>query len=598
MCGIAGEIRFDQTAADQGAVARMTDSMVPRGPDAGGIWSDERVCLGHRRLKIIDLSDKAAQPMVDPELRLTVVFNGCVYNFQELRGDLEKAGYRFRSRSDTEVIAKAYHRWGTTCVERFLGMFAFAVHEHDTGVTVLARDRLGIKPIYLSEGSGRLRFASTLPALLAAGRVDGSVDTSIDDVALHHYLSFHSVVPAPRTILAGVRKLPPATVRTVRPDGSATDRTYWRPVHERRPEYAELSEQDWTDVMLAALRRAVRRRMVADVPVGVLLSGGLDSSLIVALLADEGQQGLKTFSVGFEATGGESGDEFEYSDLMAEHFRTDHQRILVPADRLLPAVDKAITAMSEPMVSHDCVAFYLLSGEVSKSVTVVQSGQGADEVFAGYDWYPPLAGVPRDEAVAAYSRVFVDRPHADLAEIVEPERLLGHDASGEFVARHFAAPGADSTLDAALRLDSSIMLVDDPVKRVDNMTMTWGLEARVPFLDHELVELAAACPPELKLAEGGKGVLKRAARGVVPHAVIDRPKGYFPVPAIRQLSGGFLERVRDAVTDPAAKARGLIRGDYIERMLEEPNEHRTTLGSNALWQVALLEMWLQERGVS
>jgi asparagine synthase (glutamine-hydrolysing) len=228
----------------------------------------------------------------------------------------------------------------------------------------------------------------------------------------------------------------------------------------------------------------------------------------------------------------------------------------------------------------------------------VQSGQGADEVLAGYDWYPPLEGVPRDDAVDAYTRVFVDRPHAELADILEPERMLDRDASRQFVAENFAMPGATDTLDAALRLDSSVMLVDDPVKRVDNMTMAWGLEARVPFLDHELVELAAACPGEHKLADGGKGVLKRASRGVVPDTIIDRPKGYFPVPAIRHLSGGFLERVRDAVTDPAAKSRGLIRADYIERMLAEPNEHRTTLGSNALWQVALLEMWLQARGIT
>jgi asparagine synthase (glutamine-hydrolysing) len=572
----------------------MTGTMVARGPDAEGSWSAPRVALGHRRLKIIDLSEKGSQPMVDDDLRLTVVFNGCIYNYQELREELGKAGYRFFSHSDTEVIGKAYHRWGTACVERFYGMFAFAVYEHDSGTVVLGRDRLGIKPLYLSETPGRLRFASTLPALLAAG----DVDTSIDLVALHHYMSFHSVVPAPRTILSGIRKLPPATVRTVLADGTSTEHTYWRADHRRQNAYAGMSEDDWAQAMLETLRRAVRRRMVADVPVGVLLSGGLDSSLIVALLSEQGQSGLRTFSVGFEAGGGESGDEFSYSDLVARHFGTDHQQIMVPGDGMLPAVDRAIESMSEPMVSHDCVAFYLLSGEVSRSVTVVQSGQGADEVLAGYDWYPPLAGVPRDQAVDAYSRVFVDRPHSELAGILEPDRLIGHDASGRFIADHFAMPGATDTLDAALRLDSSVMLVDDPVKRVDNMTMAWGLEARVPFLDHEVVELAAACPGEHKLAEGGKGVLKRASRNVVPDAIIDRPKGYFPVPAIRHLSGGFLDRVRDAVTDPSAKARALFRGDYIERMLAEPNEHRTTLGSNALWQVALLEMWLQARSIT
>jgi asparagine synthase (glutamine-hydrolysing) len=416
-------------------------------------------------------------------------------------------------------------------------------------------------------------------------------------VALHHYMTFHSVVPAPRTILAGVRKLPPATVRTIRPDGTGEEHVYWRPEHVRRAQHEGMSARDWRDAVLESLRVAVRRRMVADVPVGVLLSGGLDSSLVVALLADEGQVGLKTFSVGFHATAGESGDEFEYSDLIAEHFGTDHQQILVDPHRMLPAVDAAITAMNEPMVSHDCVAFYLLSEEVAKSVKVVQSGQGADEVFAGYSWYPPLARVPRSRAVHEYARVFTDRPHEDMAGILEPEWLLADDPSRAFVAEHFAREGATETLDAALRIDSTIMLVDDPVKRVDNMTMAWGLEARVPFLDHELVELAAACPPELKLAHGGKGVLKEAARGVVPDAVIDRPKGYFPVPAIRHLEGPFLERVRDAVDAPVAKDRGLVRRDWLDAMLADPNTQRTNLGSNALWQVALLEMWLQERGI-
>ncbi|HZZ49003.1 MAG TPA: N-acetylglutaminylglutamine amidotransferase [Pseudonocardia sp.] len=593
MCGIAGELRFNGTAADATAVARMCDTMLERGPDGSGIVASGRIALGHRRLKIIDLSEKASQPMVDPELGLTVAYNGCIYNYRELRDELTTYGYRFFSRSDTEVIAKAYHRWGTACVEHLYGMFAFAIAERDSGTVVLARDRLGIKPLYLAESTTRLRFASTLPALVEAG----DVDTSIDPVALHHYLSFHSVVPSPRTILAGIRKLPPATVRTIHADGTSTEHRYWSPGHSRRPDHRGRSAQDWADEMLAGLRRAVTRRMVADVPVGVLLSGGLDSSVIVALLAENGQHGLRTFSVGFEASGGECGDEFHYSDIVAEHFATDHQKILVPTDQLLPSIDATIGAMSEPMVSHDCVAFYLLSGEVSRSVTVVQCGQGADEILAGYDWYPPLAGVPRERAVDAYSKVFVDRPHGELAAILEPERMLDLDASGQFIAEHFNVPGAETTLDAALRLDSSVMLADDPVKRVDNMTMAWSLEARVPFLDHELVELAAACPPELKLADGGKGVLKQACRGVVPDSIIDRPKGYFPVPAVRHLSGGFLDRVRDALHDPAAKERGLFRIDYVQRMLAEPNENRTTLGSNALWQVALLEMWLQERRV-
>lgn len=596
MCGIAGEIRFDDTPANVDAVTTMTAALHRRGPDGWGSYAGGRTALGHRRLKIIDLSDRAAQPMVDPELGLTVVFNGLIYNYRELRSELGTAGYRFFSDSDSEVLLKAYHRWGTHCVDHFLGMFAFAVLERDSGRLVLGRDRLGIKPLYLSQTPRRLRFASTLPALLAAGEVD----TAIDPVALHHYLSFHSVVPAPRTILAGVEKLPPATVRTVHPDGRREDREYWRPTFSRGGSGAGLDTRDitdWPSAVLEAVRLAVERRMVADVPVGILLSGGIDSSLVVALLAEGGQCGLRTFSVGFEAAGGESGDEFVYSDQIAAHFGTDHQKIMIESGRLLPAVDAAIEAMSEPMVSHDCVAFYLLSEEVSRSVTVVQSGQGADEIFAGYNWYPPLASVPRDKAAAAYAEVFVDRPHTAMADLLEPGWLADSDHSGAFIDMHFDTPGADTALDAALRLDTTVMLVDDPVKRVDNMTMAWGLETRVPFLDHELVELAAACPPELKLAGGGKGVLKAASRGIVPDTIIDRPKGYFPVPAIRHLSGSFLDRVRDAVTDPVAKDRGLFRPDWLQRMLADPNTERTTLDANALWQVALLEMWLQERKI-
>jgi asparagine synthase (glutamine-hydrolysing) len=591
MCGIGGELRFDGRAADGDAVRAMLPCLESRGPDGEGFWQRGPVAFGHRRLKIIDLSEAGQQPMTDEELGLSLVFNGCVYNYQQLREELRGYGYRFVSTSDTEVILKAYHRWGVDCVQHFLGMFAFAIAEHETGTVVLARDRLGIKPIYLAETPGRLRFASTLPALLAAG----DVDTSLDKVALQHYMTFHSVVPAPRTIVSGIRKLPPATVRVIRADGTSTENVYWEASFTRHSDLR--TRQDWARAVDDALRLAVERRMVADVPVGVLLSGGLDSSFIVALLAESGQRGLTTFSIGFEAAAGEEGDEFQYSDIIAKQFDTVHHQIRIGRDRFLPAVARTVSAMSEPMVSHDCVAFNLLSEDVSQHVKVVQSGQGADEIFAGYSWYPPLAGVPREQAVDAYAREFFDRPHADLARQLSPEWLIDADVSREFVAESFGRPGATTAVDAALRLDSQVMLVDDPVKRVDNMTMAWGLEARVPFLDHELVELAAACPPELKLALGGKGVLKDAARGTVPDEVIDRTKGYFPVPAIRHLEGPMLERVREALYAPSARARGLFRKEYVDALLADPNTPRTTLGANQLWQLALLEMWLQDRGI-
>jgi len=595
MCGICGELRLDGAAADVTAVGRMTQQMHRRGPDGSGVHAAGPVALGHRRLKVIDLSECGAQPMVDSELGLTLVFNGCIYNFRDLRARLQAQGYRFFSTSDSEVVLKAFHRWGPRCVERFLGMFAFAVHERDTGRLTLARDRLGIKPLYLAADAHRLRFASTLPALLAGG----GIDTTVDRVALHHYLTFHAVVPSPRTILAGVRRLPPATVRTVEPDGRGTETRYWQPVHERRAEHADWSAVDWQQALLERLRTAVQRRLVADVPGGVLLSGGFDSSLIVGLLAEEGQaaSGLATFSIGFEGVGGREGDEFRFSDLIAKHYGTDHTRIRVDGSRLLPALDAAVAAMPEPMTSHDVVAFYLLSEEVSRSVTVVQSGQGADEVLAGYDWYPPLAAVPPADAARAYADVFTDRPHRALADLLSPDWLEPgddhRDVSREFVRSHFGAPGADTSLDRALRLDSTVMLTEDPVKRVDSMTMAFGLEARVPFLDHEFVELCAACPPELKLAGGGKGVLKEAARGQLPAEVIDRPKGSFPVPALQHLEGRVLDRVRAALTDPSARSRGLFRPQRVEAMLADPNAARSTIGPNTLWQLGLLEMWLQ-----
>ena len=606
MCGFSGELRLDGGTPDVAAVARMSGLMTQRGPDGEGMWASGRMALAHRRLKIIDLTGCGAQPMHDPELGLTIVFNGCIYNYRELREQLQnERGYRFFSTSDTEVLLKAYHAWGDGFVGRLQGMFAFVIHERDTGRTLFARDRFGIKPLYLAETPGRIRFASSLPALVAPG----GVDTSIDRVALHHYLSFHSVVPAPHTILNGVRKLPPATTRAIEPDGTVRDTEFWRPEFTRDPDRADWTGRDWEDAVLDSLRQSVQWRLVSDVPVGVLLSGGLDSSLVVGLLAEAGQTGISTFSIGFEAFGGEEGDEFKYSDVIAERFETDHHRIRIDTERMLPALHDAVAAMSEPMVSHDAVAFFLLSQEVSKHVKVVQSGQGADEVFAGYHWYPPMqaltdelgADAPRGElvsrAVERYRQAFFDRSHAEIARVLRPEHRIEEDVSRAFVEAHFTQQGAETATDMALRLDSQIMLVDDPVKRVDNMTMGCGLEARVPFLDHDVLDVAARIPPELKLAQEGKGVLKEAARRVIPSEVIDRPKGYFPVPALKYLQGPYLQLVTEALRAPEARERGLFETEHVEELLARPNDELTPLRGNKLWQLGLLEMWLQTHDI-
>ncbi|MDE2090042.1 MAG: N-acetylglutaminylglutamine amidotransferase, partial [Gammaproteobacteria bacterium] len=368
MCGICGELRFDGGAPDMDAVRRMMDAVARRGPDSEGRYRDGPLAFGHRRLAIIDLSPRSNQPLVDNELGLVLVFNGTLYNYRELRDTLAGEGYRFFTDGDSEVILKAYAAWGERCVERMIGMFAFAVWDARRQQLFLARDRLGIKPLYYTQDRRRLRFASSAQALLAAG----GVNTDIDPVALHHHLSLHAVVPAPRTILSGVRKLAPATTLTVTPDKRKRKRVYWR-LTARRPAQPR-SEREWIEAVHAALRAAVeRRRLAADVPVGVLLSGGLDSSLLVALLAEGGVGNLQTFSVGFEDAPEEKGSEFEYSDQVARRYGTRHHKFRVPNREVLQRLPEAIRCMAEPMVGQDAVAFYLLAERVSKEVKVVQS---------------------------------------------------------------------------------------------------------------------------------------------------------------------------------------------------------------------------------
>jgi asparagine synthase (glutamine-hydrolysing) len=589
MCGICGQISFNGQAADVAPVIKMTERMKARGPDALGLHVHGGTALGHRRLKIIDLSERAHQPMVDNALGLSIIYNGAIYNYDELRVELEGKGYDFFSYGDTEVILKAYHAWGKDCVTRFNGMFAFAIAHRDSGETFIARDRLGIKPLYFSKTDKAFRFASSLPALLAYE----NIGKTIDPVALHHYMTFHSVVPAPHTILRDVKKMKPGTTLTVTPDGNVDETIYWTLDFTPSADEMKYGLEDWSELLLVHLRKAVKRRLTADVPVGVLLSGGLDSSLIVGLLAELGQWKVDTFSIGFKDVNGEGGNEFAYSDIIANHFGTDHHRIVAEDERVLPSLDRCIRAMSEPMVSHDCIGFYLLSEAVSRHVKVVQSGQGADEIFGGYHWYPPM--MESKDGVYDYVSHFFDRPHTEYAAAVNAS-FVGDDHSLDFVHHHFCMPGAQSEVDRALRIDTTVMLTDDPVKRVDNMTMAWGLEARVPFLDHELVEFSARIPATLKVGHGGKHVLKEAARSVIPDAVIDRPKGYFPVPALKYLDGDYLAFVADTLRSSKSRQRAIFNPDYIEHCLENPDAHITPLKGSKLWQMAVLEHWLAVQG--
>jgi asparagine synthase (glutamine-hydrolysing) len=585
MCGICGIVAREGKNGTIETLHRMLERLRSRGPDAAGVFVQNGTALGQRRLKIIDLSEKAQQPMVEPFLGLTIVYNGAIYNYKELREKLEAKGYRFFSQGDTEVVLKAFHAWGEECVNHFNGMFAFCIQERDSGRLFLVRDRLGIKPLYYTRNSANFSFASTLPALLA----QTDVDTSIDPVALNYYMTFHAVVPAPHTIVQGIRKLPAGSWMSIEPDGSIRIQKYWDLRFQRSAREKEFKTAQWKDAVRQELNSAIQRRLTADVPVGVLLSGGLDSSLLVGLLAEAGRSDINTFSIGFEAAGGEAGDEFRYSDLIARRFRTRHHKIQVGSDQVLPVLDDCIRAMSEPMVSHDCIGFYMLSRVVAEHVKVVQSGQGADEVFGGYHWYPPM--LDSTNPVEDYARVFFDRGHEEYLQAVHPD-FQADDWSREWVRAFFDQQHETREVEKALKLDTTVMLVDDPVKRVDNMTMAWGLEARVPFLDHRLVELAARIPAELKVGRGGKFILKEVARDVLPEEVIDRPKGYFPVPALKYLQGGYLDYVHDILGSETARQRSLFNPDYVKRILSDPEAHITPLRGSKLWQVALLEQWL------
>ena len=588
MCGIAGIFSY-QMRAPVAPVQQMLDVIASRGPEGEGIYAVDNVCLGHRRLKIIDLSQQGGQPMVDSYLGLTLVFNGCIYNYRALRDQLIAEGHSFFSHSDSEVILKAYAQWGEACLEKFNGMFALAIYQRDTGELFLARDRLGIKPLYYMNNSEGLVFASTLPALLQWP----GLDKALDPIAINQYISFRAMV-TDSTPFKAIKKLPAGTCMKINRQGMQSPQRYWQ-LQTGSLDIPLDDEQAWADKLEQALFNSIRRRLEADVPVGVLLSGGVDSSLIVGLLSKLGQKDIHTFSIGFDAEAEEKGNEFQYSDLIAKHFNTRHNKIFASHDMLLDALPDCVLAMSEPMVSHDVIGFYLLSREVSQHVKVVQSGQGADEVFGGYHWYPPMVDVPEDQAAKAYADAYFSWNFKDYQQLMHSS-LLDKDYATDFVREYFQQAQANTSIDKTLLLDTEVMLVDDPVKRVDNMTMAFGLEARVPFLDHELVELAFTIPHSLKLKAGGKYLLKQVARRHIPSEVIDRPKGYFPVPALRSMQGAYLALAKEVFQQPAAQQRKLFNLNYINGMLAHPEQYKTPFGSK-LWQVTLLELWLQTHGV-
>ena len=584
MCGLFGELRLDGQLVEREKLEKILPLLERRGPDDQGIYTSQHIGLAHRRLAIIDLSDAAKQPMLNAERTLAIVFNGTIYNYPQLRKELLQLGVNFTSNGDTEVILKAYETWGADCLTRLVGMFAFAIWDARIKKLFIARDRLGIKPLYFRQTTDSFAFASNSQALLALGDVDISVDVQ----ALQHQLTLHAVVPAPRTILKGMRKLAPAHYMWVDEKGAGEPISYWQ-LHAKRAHVR--SEQEWVNEIRHALQLAVDRRLqIADVPVGVLLSGGLDSSLLVGLLAQKHGR-VNTYSVGFEDQPEERGHEFEYSDAVADVFATNHHRFHIANDQVLLRLPEAVQQMPEPMVAQDAVAFFLLAEQVSKDIKVVQSGQGADEVFAGYFWYPKMHAAEGDY-IDRFSTFYFDRDFVEYAQSVNSD-LVEQDFTTRLVKEALHDAKGETFIDSVFHFDVTTLIVDDPVKRVDSMTMAHGLEARVPFLDHELVELAMQMPPTMKLREGGKYVLKQIARGLLPDKVIDRKKGYFPMPALKYVRGDFLDMMRDTLSSAACRNRSLFSREYVQKLLDEPDQHHTRLNGSKLWHFALLEMWLQ-----
>ena len=585
MCGICGQLRFDNKSVDSKDLNIMMSKIARRGPDSSGEWAQTGVGFGHQRLSIIDLSNHAHQPMEDQTLDLVLVFNGTIYNYKALRVELSKQGYEFFSQSDTEVILKAYHFWGKDCVLHLDGMFAFCIWDKKQQHLFVARDRMGIKPLYFNLTDQAFSFASNTQSLVAIG-----ADTSINSVALQQQLSLHAVVPAPNTVLAGVNKIKPATTLIIKSNGDIKETIYWQP-KAQRPDIA-LTDSEYIEKTHDLLTQAVLKRMdAADVPIGVLLSGGLDSSLLVALLKEAGHEDIRTFSIGFEDIDDEAGSEFEYSDQIVDRFDTHHEKYVVSNSQVLPRLGEAIANMNEPMVGQDSVAFYLLAEQVSKHIKVVLSGQGADEAFAGYFWYPRMQ-VEIGSEVERFSKHYVDRPYEEYLQTVNEKYHSGNHTQ-TWLNKEFAKANADEFMDKVFRTDITRLVVDDPVKRVDNMTMAWGLEARVPFMDYRLVEHALSIPPSLKMSEEGKHPLKQISRGLLPDSVIDRKKGYFPMPALKYVRGEFLEFMADILTSSACVNRGVFDQNFVQKVINQPEKYMTALNGSRLWHLALLEYWLQ-----
>jgi asparagine synthase (glutamine-hydrolysing) len=628
MCGINGVLALDGAfRATPEYLERARDTMAHRGPDGADCWisDDARVGLGFRRLAIIDLSPSAMQPMTNEDGSLRIVFNGEIYNHAAIRAELETLGGHSwaTDHSDTEVILHAYEQWGMECLHRFRGMFAFALWDGRDRSLWLVRDRIGIKPLYWSLHHGRLTFASEIKALLT----DPEQERAVDEEAFFHYLSFLTT-PAPNTLFAGIRKLPAGTWLRVASDGSMTERRWWD-VWDHVTPLTGVSEGEIAERLLAELRTSVQLRKVSDVPVGVFLSGGIDSCTNAALFSEGETRPVKTFTIGYEGEYKSYQNELPWARRMAAEVGAEHHELLLTQDDLLDFLPRMVQLQDEPIADPVCVPVYYVSKLArDNGVIVAQVGEGADELFCGYPswrralqlqradgWPVPralkragLAGLRATGRDGGWPYEWLRRGAAGQPAFwggaeaftqVEKERLLSPRLRERFrgrtswevlepIRKRFeAAAWEPSDLNWMTYVDLNLRLPELLLMRVDKMSMGVSLEGRVPFLDHEFVTLAMSIPTEVKTHEGQlKHILKRAVRGVIPDELIDRPKQGFGVP----VAEWFFDRLGDKIREDLAAF-------CAETDLLDAAAVRAVLDSGAgpqAWYLHNLAMWWRE----
>ena len=620
MCGISGFVNRDrERPADEALLKRMTDVIAHRGPDGSGAFIKGPVALGHRRLSIIDLSLNGAQPMHNEDGAITITFNGEIYNYLGLREELIARGHTFRSRCDTEVLVHGYEEWGDALPERLGGMFAFAIWDARKDRLFLARDRLGKKPLYYHLGKERFSFGSEIKSLLE----DASVPRQLDDEALDLYLSAR-YVPAPLTMFQGIQKLPPAS-GAVYQNGELKIKRYWKTVYPPTTDTRgdeELARELWKRV-----KDATEARLMADVPVGVFLSGGLDSSIIAAQMIDlrkeRGEGGVKSFSVGYLADDGSS--ELDQARRVAKALGTEHREVVVTAQDFEKFLPELVWHLDEPVADAACVPLYYLSKKAREEVVVVLSGEGADEVFAGYPIYRTMLMMERFRALgpaAAAALPFARHPklrkYARWATLPLEERYRGvsvaftddekslltgrpPERASERLVQRLAQEWAEteglSPLERMLELDRRVWLPDDLLVKADKMTMAASQELRVPFLDHRLIEWAAGLPQHLKLREkSGKWILRQAAKHRLPAECVAPGKRGFTVPVTHWFRKQLHSQVRDALLASDSISRARFGEKAVRRLLDDHLQGRSDRKEElyALW---VLELWRKRHEV-